>query len=172
MGSRKKKKKKSGRKSTASSPKQRFSLKWVILIVAVAAGVAGLIIYHFALTESDQMPVSETGESESGPTATVAFNKIIGRWLRPDGGYVIEIRNISSGGTMEAAYFNPRPINVSQAEVSRKKGSLEVFIELRDTGYPGSTYTLMYDPLQDMFSGIYYQATIGQSFEVIFVRTK
>jgi hypothetical protein len=73
---------------------------------------------------------------------------------------------------MQAAYFNPRPINVSQAEISRKNGGLEVFVELRDTGYPGSTYTLVYDPQQDMLSGIYYQASIGQSFEVIFVRTK
>jgi hypothetical protein len=35
-----------------------------------------------------------------------------------------------------------------------------------------SGYTLMYNPQQDMFTGIYYQATIGQSFEVIFVRTE
>ncbi len=171
MGSRKKKKK-PGRKSTPASPKQKSSLKWVVLIVALAAGAASLIVYHFGRNESDQMPVSETGESKSGPTAAIEFHQLIGRWLRPDGGYVIDIRNISSGGAMEAAYFNPRPINVSRAEVTRKKGSLEVFIELRDTGYPGSTYTLVYDPQQDMFSGIYYQATIGQSFEVVFVRTK
>lgn len=172
MGSLKKRKKKSGRKSTGAPQKQRFPLKWAILTVAVAIGAAGLIVYHLALTESDQTPVTATGEVESGPTATIGFDKLIGRWLRPDGGYVIEIRNISSGGTMEAAYFNPRPINVARAEVSRKNGSLEVFIELRDKGYPGSTYTLMYDPQQDMLSGIYYQATIGQSFEVIFVRAK
>ena len=171
MGSRKKKKK-PGRKSTTASPKHKFSFKWVVLIVAVAAGAASLIVYHFGRNESDQMPVSEPGESRSGPTTGIEFDRLIGRWLRPDGGYVIDIRNISTGGTMEAAYFNPRPINVSRAEVSRKKGSLEVFIELRDTGYPGSTYTLVYDSQQDMFSGIYYQATIGQSFEVIFVRTK
>jgi len=73
---------------------------------------------------------------------------------------------------MEAAYFNPRSINVSRAEVSRVKGGLEVFVELRDTGYPGSTYTLTYNPQQDMMTGIYFQATIGQSFEVIFVRAK
>jgi hypothetical protein len=171
MGSRKKKKN-SGRKSTAAPPKQKFSLKWIVLIVAVAAGAAGLIIYHFGLTEPDQTPVSEAGESKSGQTARIEFHKLIGRWLRPDGGYVIDIGNISTGGTMEAAYFNPRSINVSRAEVSRKKGSLEVFIELRDTGYPGSTYTLTYNPQQDMLTGIYYQATIGQSFEVIFVRTQ
>jgi hypothetical protein len=167
-----KKKQKSGRKSTPAPSKQAFSLKWVVLIAAVAAGVAGLIIYQFASTESDQAPVSAADEVKSGPATAIEFNKLIGRWLRPDGGYIIEIRNIRSGGTMAAAYFNPRPINVSRAEVFRKKGGLEVFIELRDTGYPGSTYTLMYHPQQDMLAGVYYQATIGQSFEVIFVRTK
>lgn len=73
---------------------------------------------------------------------------------------------------MEASYFNPRLINVSRAEVFRKKGGLEIFVELRDTGYPGSTYTLSYNPEQDMLTGIYFQATMGQSFEVIFVRAK
>jgi hypothetical protein len=105
MGSPKKKKNKTRRKSTAAHPKQRFSIKWVVLIVALIAGAAGLIVFHFQPTESDKMPVSLIGQSKSGPT--LEFNKLIGRWLRPDGGYVIEIRNISSGGKMEAAYFNP-----------------------------------------------------------------
>ena len=170
MGAYKKKKNKTGRKSSGTPPKQRFSIKWVVLIVAVIAGAAGLIGYNFRPRESDQMPLAAAGQSRSGPT--VEFRKLIGRWLRPDGGYVIEIRNISSGGKMEAAYFNPRSINVSRAEVSRVKGGLEVFVELRDTGYPGSTYTLTYNPQQDMMTGIYFQATIGQSFEVIFVRAK
>ena len=43
---------------------------------------------------------------------TVEFQKLIGRWLRPDGGYILEISHISSDRKMEAAYFNPRPINV------------------------------------------------------------
>ena len=171
MGSHKKKKKnKTGRKSTAEPPKQWFSVKWVVLIVAVIAGAAGLIGYNFRPTEPDQRPLAAAGQSKSGPA--VEFRKLVGRWLRPDGGYVIEIRNISSGGKMEAGYFNPRSINVSRAEVSRVKGELEVFVELRDTGYPGSTYTLTYNPQQDMMTGIYFQATIGQSFDVIFMRAK
>ena len=173
MGSRKIKKK-PGIKSTRSPSKQAFSpsLIWILSILAIAAAAVGLIVYQFGLTESDQAPVAAAGEVKSAPAAAIEFHKLLGRWLRPDGGYVIDIRNIRSGGTMEAAYFNPRPIHVSRAEVSRKKGSLEVFIELRDTGYPGSTYTLVYRPQQDMLTGIYYQATIGQSFEVIFVRKK
>jgi len=49
---------------------------------------------------------------------------------------------------------------------------MQVFIELRDTGYPGSTYTLIYNLQQDMLTGIYYQAAVNQSFEVVFVRKK
>jgi len=170
MGSYKKKKNQTGRKSSGTPPKRRLPFKWIVLIVAVLTAAAGLIVYHFQPTESDQMPVAPAGQPKFGPT--VEFNKLIGRWLRPDGGYVIEIRNISSGGKMEAAYLNPRPINVSRAEVSRKRGELEVFVELRDTGYPGSTYTLTYNPQQDMLTGIYFQAKLGQTFEVIFVRKK
>jgi hypothetical protein len=33
-----------------------------------------------------------------------------------------------------------------------------------------STYTLVYDPKQDQLRGIYYQAALGQSFDVYFVR--
>jgi hypothetical protein len=71
---------------------------------------------------------------------------------------------------MDAAYFNPHPINIAQAEASWKKGKQEVFIELQDTGYPGSTYTLEYNPDQDAFTGVYFQATLKQAFEVVFVR--
>jgi hypothetical protein len=170
MSSHKKKKNKTSRKSTSALPKQRFPIKWIVLIVAVVAGAAGLIVYSLRPTEPDRTasPVPRESKVES----TVEFQKLIGRWLRPDGGYILEISHASSDGKMEAAYFNPRRINVLQAEVSRKTGGLEVFIELRDTGYPGSTYTLTYNPQQDMLTGIYFQATMGQSFEVIFVRAK
>jgi hypothetical protein len=61
---------------------------------------------------------------------------------------------------------------VARAEASWKNGRQEVFIELQDTGYPGSTYTLDYNPAQDAFTGVYYQAVIKKGFEVIFVRQK
>jgi hypothetical protein len=45
------------------------------------------------------------------------FQPIIGRWQRTDAGYVIEIRSIAPDGKITAGYFNPRPINVEQAQV-------------------------------------------------------
>ena len=73
---------------------------------------------------------------------------------------------------MAAAYFNPRPINVSRAEASLEGTTTKVFIELRDTNYPGATYTLTYDPESDQLKGIYFQPALQQSFDVVFVRMK
>ena len=73
---------------------------------------------------------------------------------------------------MDAGYFNPRPINVSRAEASQEGTTTKVFIELRDTNYPGSTYTLTYDPQSDQLKGVYFQAALQQSFDVVFVRLK
>jgi hypothetical protein len=49
-------------------------------------------------------------------------------------------------------------------------GNLLVFVELRDQGYPGSTYTLAYQPDSDRLVGIYFQAAVQQHFEVVFQR--
>jgi hypothetical protein len=45
-----------------------------------------------------------------------------------------------------------------------------VFVELRAPGYPGSTYTLTYDPTRDQLAGIYFQAALQQRFDVVFMR--
>ena len=100
------------------------------------------------------------------------FKTLVGRWQRTDGGYVIEIRAIAPDGIIEAAYFNPRPINVSQAQASMQKGYIKVEVELRDVGYPGSRYTLFYNQSKDRLIGFYYHAVSGQNFEVVFARER
>jgi len=95
-----------------------------------------------------------------------------GRWRRPDGGYVIEINDVEATGKVDAAYFNPNPIHVSKAEATREGGATKVFVELRDAGYPGSTYSLTYDPQNDQLRGVYFQAAMNQNFDVIFFRIK
>ena len=47
---------------------------------------------------------------------------------------------------------------------------LQVFVELRDVNYPGSTYTLNYDPATDRLEGLYFQAVQQQNFKVLFIR--
>jgi hypothetical protein len=104
--------------------------------------------------------------------ATPEFGVVKGRWVRPDGGYTIVIKGVDPSGRMDATYFNPNPINVSKAEVSGQGGALRVFLELRGAGYPGSTYTLTYEPRSDTLVGIYFQAVVQQKFDVIFQRAK
>jgi hypothetical protein len=104
--------------------------------------------------------------------ADSGFERLKGRWLRPDGGYVLEIRAVDARGTIDAAYLNPRPIHIARAEAARKGSTLNVVVELRAPNYPGSTYTLTYDPKSDQLKGTYFQAVMQQTFDVVFVRMK
>lgn len=111
----------------------------------------------------------------SGTTSAprIDGSKLVGRWLRPDGGYVLEIRSVDSAtGRMEVVYLNPRPIHVARAEAKMEEGKLAVFVELQDVGYPGSTYRLQYLAQADQLYGTYYQPAADQSFDVEFVRTR
>jgi hypothetical protein len=98
------------------------------------------------------------------------FRALSGRWIRPDGGYILDIRDVDARGKIDAVYLNPRPIAVARAEATRDGATLNVFVELRAPGYPGSTYTLTYDPQRDQLAGIYFQAALQQRFDVVFVR--
>lgn len=104
--------------------------------------------------------------------ADAGFERLRGRWVRPDGGYVLEIRAVDGRGAIDAAYLNPRPINVARAEATRDGSTLKVFVELRAPNYPGSTYTLVHDPKNDQLRGTYFQAVARQTFDVVFVRRK
>lgn len=104
--------------------------------------------------------------------ADQGFEKLEGRWRRTDGGYVLDIRKVRPDGAMDAAYLNPRPINVSKAQATRDGATVRVFVELRAPNYPGSTYTLTYDSKRDELYGVYYQAVEGRSFDVVFARMK
>ena len=98
------------------------------------------------------------------------FDMLNGRWLRPDGGYILEIRAIDPSGKIDGVYLNSRPINIAKAEATRDGSTLKVFVELRAPNYPGSTYTLTYDREHDQ--GTYFHAVQQQSFNVDFVRMK
>jgi len=100
------------------------------------------------------------------------FDTLNGRWLRLDGGYILEIRAVDPSGKIDAVYLNPKPINIAKADATRDGSILKVFVELRAPNYPGSTYTLTYDPQQDQLKGIYFQAVQQQRFDVSFVRMK
>lgn len=113
---------------------------------------------------------TQTGESEAPDLSDI--KRIEGFWVRPDGGYILQLQDVKEDGSLKAAYFNPRPIKVFQAEIRPKGGAISLFVELRDVNYPGSTYTLDYDPVSDRLQGVYFQATSGQSFQIAFERMK
>jgi hypothetical protein len=100
------------------------------------------------------------------------FEQVKGRWLRLDGGYVLELRAIDASGAVDAAYLNPQPVSVAKAEVTLEGPTPKVFVELRAPNYPGSTYTLTYDAPRDQLRGVYFQAALQQRFDVEFVRMK
>lgn len=119
------------------------------------------------------MPITEANAAKpAAAEGNPEFQKLKGQWRRPDGGYVLAIKNIAESGVMDAAYFNPSPIHVAKAEASREGDATKVFIELRDVNYPGSTYALTYESATDQLKGIYYQAVERQNFDVAFVRMK
>jgi hypothetical protein len=100
------------------------------------------------------------------------FGALPGRWVRPDGGYVISIRSVDASGKLDAAYANPNPLPFARAEATQDGKTTKLFFELRAGGYNGSTYTLTYDPAADVLKGVYYQAVAQQKFDVYFTRAK
>ena len=125
-------------------------------VLLLLAGWAGMLL--LSATAAAQIP----GD----------FMALKGRWVRTDGGYAIEVKSVEADGRMQAAYYNPNPINVSRAEATRQGAAVLVFLELRAPGYHGSTYTLIHDTQNDELKGVYHQATLRQNFEVVFVRGK
>jgi hypothetical protein len=158
--------KRSKQKPPAKSWRKAALLFTVAVAVALAAGY-----FLWGDRPSSQAPGSGDGPS-TGAAAKVDLQRLVGDWVRPDGGYVISVRRVASDGRVEAVYLNPRPIPVSRAEASADGDKARLFIELRGAGYPGSTYELLHDPRGDFLSGVYFQAALGQRFDVVFLRKK
>jgi hypothetical protein len=153
MGEKTKKTKKATQARAANARRARWWIVGVVLLAVVVVGGYRIWDKPTALPGSDS-------------------SKLIGRWVRTDGGYMLELSDPAPDGLLKAAYFNPRPINVSRAEWKRPDGRLSTFVELRDVKYPGSSYSLAYQPATDRLVGIYFQAALQQRFEVEFERTK
>ena len=98
------------------------------------------------------------------------YKDLIGRWLRPDGGYVLVLNNIDEEGQIDATYLQPRNIHVSQAKIITEEDGKYIYVELQDTGYPGSNYKLKYDAETDRLLGVYYHAVLKKKFDIYFVR--
>jgi uncharacterized protein (DUF2147 family) len=147
------------------------SLHFLPLLGAVALLV--LMVSCGSKTETPAAPPApQTNAAPSAAAVSPELTKLVGKWQRPDGGYVVDIRSVDPSGKLDVGYYNPNPINVSRAAAWRDKGATKVVIELRDVNYPGSTYNLELNPETDQLFGQYFQAAMGETFEVVFSRLK
>lgn len=137
-------------------------MHYVVMSLAVAAGISQ--------AQAQLQPLPNTSPSSSISAPQTPFSALPGRWVRPDGGYVITIKSVDADGKLDASYANPNPLPFYAATATEDGGMLKLHFDLRAGGYNGSTYTLTYDAAGDRLKGTYYQAVAKQSFEVVFVR--
>ena len=124
----------------------------------------------------------EASEPSDGPAEASAVanrksagpdpQRLVGEWVRPDGGYVIKIARVASDGVVDASYHNPSPINVERARATTEGGKLKLHLKLNDRGYPGCVYELEYDRENDVMVGTYFQAAMRQTYRIGFQRTR
>ena len=138
--------------------------------LAAACGSRGVEPAAPAAATAGPAPAAPASGAIPPAPASAAYDRLAGRWVREDGGYVLEVRSVTPDGRVDASYFNPSPIRVAKAEAFTEGGAVTLFVELRAPNYPGSTYRLAYDPATDTLTGKYFQALQGQTFDVSFVR--
>ncbi len=154
---------------------------FAVVLAIVSAGVATSMWLSRQSPPSSKPAMNNTANNTAtnapAPAPAVAvpdpgWNAVVGKWLREDGGYVLDISAMHGDGRLRAAYFNPRPIRVSRALVSGERGAVKVLVELNDEGYPGCLYALKLDRAADRLTGTYFQAALGETYEIAFVRSK
>jgi hypothetical protein len=143
--------------------------------IKIGIGIGFLIICAYFFFVKNSSLSSNGGSTTTSSVANLSTEKakpdhLVGRWLRPDGGYILEIRSTSSDGKLDVSYLNPNPIHVAKAAWVVKEGKHYVLVELQDDNYPGSTYGLEYIQSQDRLSGTYFQAVEKNTYDVEFVR--
>jgi len=74
-----------------------------MLTIGIVAGL-GFGWWKIALRAK---PITKfSGINSVARTSAGEFQKLKGRWRRPDGGYIMAINSINDAGALDAAYFN------------------------------------------------------------------
>ena len=155
------------------STRARSSFIRRCLPILCGAALCGFMVSCGSKTETAPLPQApQTNAAPIAAALSPELAKLVGKWERPDGGYILEIKSVDSSGKLDVGYFNPDPIKVSRAAAWREKGTTKVVIELQDVNYPGCTYTLEHNPQTDQLFGQYYQAAMQQTYEIVFTRVK
>lgn len=148
----------------------RVHLPALLFVSAVSLLPSGCKPRHE--TKPEATPAAAVTAPLPTPAATLGGEKIRGRWVRSDGGYVLAIGDIDANGRAQASYFNPSPINVAWSRVVAEPAGLTLMAELRDANYPGCLYKLTYDTAHDRLVGTYFQAQLQETYSVEFQRER
>src|SRR6218665_3865856 len=103
-------------------------------LIVIAAGLGAC--RKSASSEAEAKAAATPAQAPAAVTSAVPepVKKLLGRWLRSDGGYALELRNADLSGVLEAGYFNPKSIRVSRAVWMQGGGGFQVAVELNDVG--------------------------------------
>jgi hypothetical protein len=104
------------------------------------------------------------------PASAPAADLLKGTWQREDAEYRLVVKAVYEEGRADVEYLNPKPIHVGEARHEAREGRRVLTVVLQDENYPGSTYTLAYDPGNGALQGQYFQATQNSTFPVSFRR--
>ena len=166
--------------NTSSPPKaKKNNIRWISFFVILATIIAAFLFYNRQVSSADE-EVKPDVVRETSPAPVPVTNadletivkKLTGRWQRTDGGYIIDIKNPSPDGKIEAAYYNPNPIHVGRSGWQNSAGKIILTVELQDANYPGSLYTLEFFHQEDVLRGSYFQAVEKVNYDVEFRRLK
>jgi len=128
--------------------------KRIILLLAIMILIP--VIWFFFLKNVGEETVSE---------------KLTGKWLRSDGDYTLEIKAVNENGTLNAAYFNPKQIELGRTEWMMYKNKLHVLVELKGP-YVLSNYQLVYDEETKRLHGTFFQAVEQETYSIYFEKAK
>jgi hypothetical protein len=84
---------------------------------------AALALLAGSCGKRSETPVAATSAKPATESVAVEFGKLKGKWGRPDGDYVLEIRTLLDGGALEVGYFNPAPSMRARRSSTKNAGS-------------------------------------------------
>lgn len=138
----------------------------------ITTSLLAFILLLSGCGDKPSAPASSEPTQAAAPAPQQDPNDLLGRWMRTDGNYAIEISSLMSEGKMIAKYFNPNPIKCDKTTYSSENDQLSVHIQLNDTNYPKCTYDLTYREDNKILLGKYFQAQTGQTYDVVFQKVQ
>lgn len=136
----------------------------------VIAALLSVMVFFISLSGLVESVFSGTAQDVKQNSGFSQALRLEGNWVRPDGGYKLVIEDVKPDGSLKASYYNPRKINVHEANWKVENGSVHIFVELQDVNYQGSKYNLVYINEKDVFEGTYFLAAQKQTFSINFLR--